>query len=109
VRGLGRVDRTRRGVRLAGHRRHTGHQLLPYTAQPTAHGGHQWLGRYGKTGNGVVTVTTVCADERLYYPVHAVPYTSARHLFHWRLTEVERGSAWAPTDIIGLQSASSLA
>jgi hypothetical protein len=24
---------------------------------------------------GVVTVTTVWADERLYYPVHAVPYT----------------------------------
>jgi SRSO17 transposase len=37
------------------------------------------LGRYGKTDNGVVTVTTVWADERLYYPVHAVPYTSARH------------------------------
>ena len=45
----------------------------------TAHVGHQWLGRYGKTGNGVVTVTTVWADERLYYPVHAVPYTPARH------------------------------
>ena len=41
--------------------------------------GHQWLGRYGKTDNGVVTVTTVWADERLYYPVHAVPYTPARH------------------------------
>jgi hypothetical protein len=27
----------------------------------------------------VVTVTTVWADERLYYPVHAVPYTPARH------------------------------
>jgi len=26
-----------------------------------------------------VTVTTVWADERLYYPVHAVPYTPARH------------------------------
>src|SRR5262249_4638697 len=26
-------------------------------------------GRYGKTDNGVVTVTTVWADERLYYPV----------------------------------------
>jgi len=26
----------------------------------------------------VVTVTTVWADERLYYPVHAVPYTPAR-------------------------------
>jgi SRSO17 transposase len=38
--------------------------------------GHQWLGRYGKTDNGVVTVTTVWADERLYYPV---PYTPAKH------------------------------
>ena len=45
----------------------------------TAHAGHQWLGRYGKTDNGVVTVTTVWADERLYYPVHAVPCTPARH------------------------------
>ena len=45
----------------------------------TAHVGHQWLGRYGKTDNGVVTVTTVRADERLYYPVHAVPCTPARH------------------------------
>ncbi|MGH3236265.1 MAG: IS701 family transposase [Streptosporangiaceae bacterium] len=27
----------------------------------------------------MVTVTTVWADERLYYPVHAVPYTTARH------------------------------
>src|SRR5512133_832680 len=45
----------------------------------TAHVGHQWLGRYGKTDNGVVSVTTVWADERLYYPVHAVPYTPARH------------------------------
>ena len=43
----------------------------------TAHVGHQWLGRYGKTDNGVVTVTTVWADERIYYPVHAVPYTPA--------------------------------
>jgi SRSO17 transposase len=45
----------------------------------TAHVGHQWLGRYGKTDSGVVTVITVWADERLYYPVHAVPYTPARH------------------------------
>jgi hypothetical protein len=45
----------------------------------TAHVGHQWLGRYGKTDNGVVTVTTVWADERLYYPVEAVPYTPAKH------------------------------
>ena len=46
----------------------------------TAHVGHQWLGRYGKTDSGVVTVTTVWADEGLYYPVHALPYAPARHL-----------------------------
>jgi len=45
----------------------------------TAHVGRQYLGRYGKTDNGVVTVATVRADERVYYPVHAVPYTPARH------------------------------
>src|SRR5436305_14700369 len=43
----------------------------------TAHVGHQWLGRYGKTDNGVVTVTAVWADERVYYPVDAAPYTPA--------------------------------
>jgi hypothetical protein len=41
--------------------------------------GHQWLGHCGKTGNGVVTVTMVRGDERVCYPVHAVPYTPARH------------------------------
>ncbi len=45
----------------------------------TAHVGRQYLGRYGKTDNGVVTVTTVWADERVYYPVHAVPYTPAKY------------------------------
>jgi DDE superfamily endonuclease/Phenazine biosynthesis-like protein len=45
----------------------------------TAHVGRQWLGRYGKTDSGVVTVTTLWADERVCYPVHAVPYTPARH------------------------------
>src|ERR1700752_3829245 len=37
----------------------------------TAHVGHQWRGRYGKTDSGAVTVTTVWADERVYYPVSA--------------------------------------
>src|ERR1700740_961367 len=45
----------------------------------TAHAGRQRPGRYGKTDRGVVTVTTLWADERVYYPVHAVPYTPARH------------------------------
>ena len=45
----------------------------------TAHVGRQWLGRYGKTDNGIVTVTTVWADERVYYPLHAEPYTPSSH------------------------------
>src|SRR5574340_781710 len=45
----------------------------------TALVGRQWLGRDGKTDNGVVTVTTVWADERVYHPVHAVPYTPAKY------------------------------
>ncbi|MFF1342962.1 IS701 family transposase [Streptomyces sp. NPDC058290] len=45
----------------------------------TAHVGRQWLGRLGKTDNGIVTVTTLWADERLYHPLHAMPYTPAHH------------------------------
>ncbi|GAA0589414.1 hypothetical protein GCM10010174_00320 [Kutzneria viridogrisea] len=45
----------------------------------TAHVGSQWLGRYGKTDRGIVTVTTLWADENLYYPLHAVPYTPASY------------------------------
>ena len=45
----------------------------------TAHVGHQWLGRYGRTDNGVVTVTTLWSDGDLYYPLHADPYTPAKH------------------------------
>jgi hypothetical protein len=46
----------------------------------TAFTGRQWLGRLGKTDNGIVTVTTLWADERLYYPLHAEPYTPAHRL-----------------------------
>jgi SRSO17 transposase len=46
----------------------------------TAFTARQWLGRLGKTDNGVVTVTSLWADERLYYPLHAVPYTPAARL-----------------------------
>jgi hypothetical protein len=35
--------------------------------------GRQWLGRYGKTDNGIVTVTTVWTDGRVYDPLHATP------------------------------------
>jgi len=45
----------------------------------TAHVGRQWLERLGKTDNGVVTVTTVWANECVYYPLHAQPYTPAAY------------------------------
>jgi SRSO17 transposase len=34
----------------------------------------------GKTDNGIVAVSTLWADERIYYPLHVVPYTPAGRL-----------------------------
>jgi SRSO17 transposase len=45
----------------------------------TAHVGSQWLANIGKTENGVVSVTSLLADERIYYPVDFEPYTPAHH------------------------------
>src|SRR5215470_13109276 len=36
----------------------------------TAHVGSQYLGTIGKTANGIVAVTSLWADERVYYPLH---------------------------------------
>jgi len=46
----------------------------------TAHVGRQYLGSIGKIDNGIVAVTTVWADERVYYPLHFAPYTPASRL-----------------------------
>jgi SRSO17 transposase len=46
----------------------------------TAHVGRQYLGSIGKVDNGIVAVTTVWADERVYYPLHYAPYTPASRL-----------------------------
>ncbi len=45
----------------------------------TAHVGRQWLANIGKTESGVVSVTSLWADEGVYYPVHFEPYTPAHH------------------------------
>jgi hypothetical protein len=45
----------------------------------TAHVGHQYLGEISKIANGVVSVSSVYADERLYYPLEVEPYTPAHH------------------------------
>src|SRR3954466_2679805 len=46
----------------------------------TAHVARQDLGSLGKIDNGIVAVTTVWADEHVYYPLHLQPYTPARRL-----------------------------
>jgi hypothetical protein len=45
----------------------------------TAHVGKQWLANIGKTESGVVSVTSLWADERIYYPLDFEPYTPAHH------------------------------
>jgi DDE superfamily endonuclease len=41
----------------------------------TAHVARQYLGNVGKIDNGVVSVTSLWADEQVYYPVEIEPYT----------------------------------
>lgn len=57
------IDET--GVSLDGHH--------------TAHVGRQYLANLGKIDNGVVSVTSLWADERVYYPIDVEPYTPAHH------------------------------
>ena len=45
----------------------------------TAHVGHQYLGGIGKIENGVVSLSSVYADERLCYPLEVELYTPAHH------------------------------
>ena len=45
----------------------------------TAHVGKQWLGNIGKTDNGVVSVSSLWAEEGMYYPLEVEPYTPKHH------------------------------
>jgi SRSO17 transposase len=45
----------------------------------TAHVGRQYLATLGKIDNGVVSVSSLWADEQIYYPLEVEPYTPA----HW--------------------------
>jgi DDE superfamily endonuclease len=46
----------------------------------TAHVARQWLGSIGKVDNGIVAVSSLWADERVYYPLHVRPYTPGSRL-----------------------------
>jgi SRSO17 transposase len=45
----------------------------------SAHVGRQYLANLGKIDNGVVSVTSLWADEHVYYPLDFEPYTPAHH------------------------------
>lgn len=46
----------------------------------TAHVGYQYLGSIGKLGHGLVAVSSLWADEQVYYPLQVRPYTPAARL-----------------------------
>lgn len=46
----------------------------------TDHVARQYLGPRGKVESGIVAVTSLWADERVYYPLHVEPYTPASRL-----------------------------
>lgn len=45
----------------------------------TAHVSRQYLANLGKIDNGVVSVSSLWVDERVYYPVDVEPYTPAQY------------------------------
>src|SRR5215469_13713941 len=45
----------------------------------TAHVARQYLGNVGKIENGVVSVSSLWADEDVYYPLEVEPYTPERY------------------------------
>lgn len=45
----------------------------------TDHVGRQYIANIGKIDNGVVSVTSLWADEQVYWPIEFEPYTPAHH------------------------------
>jgi len=46
----------------------------------TDHVAHQYLGSVGRIANGIVSVSSVWADENAYHPLDVEPYTPAKRL-----------------------------
>jgi hypothetical protein len=50
------------------------------SGRETAHVGRQYLGSVGKIDQGIVAVSSLWADEYIYYPLHVKAYTPAEQL-----------------------------
>jgi SRSO17 transposase len=67
----------------------------------TAHVGRQYLANLGKTDNGVVSVTSLWADEALYYPLHVEPYTQAHHFARGKADPQFRTKRQIAAELVG--------
>jgi hypothetical protein len=67
----------------------------------TAHVGRQYLANLGKTDNGVVSVTSLWADEAVYYPLHYEPYTQAHHFARGKADPLFRTKRQIAAELVG--------
>jgi len=67
----------------------------------TAHVGRQYLANLGKTDTGVVSVTSLWADETVYYPLHYEPYTPAHHCAKGKADPQFRTKRQIATELVG--------
>ncbi len=67
----------------------------------TAHVGRQYLANLGKTDNGVVSVTSLWADETVYSPLHYEPYTQAHHFPRGKADPQFRTKRQSAAELVG--------
>jgi len=67
----------------------------------TAHVGRQYLANLGKTDNGVVSVTSLWADEAVYYPLHYEPYTQEHHFAQGKADPQFRTKRQIAAELVG--------
>jgi SRSO17 transposase len=67
----------------------------------TAHVGRQYLANLGKTDNGVVSVSSLWADEGIYYPLHYEPYTPAHHFAQGKADPQFRTKRQLAAELVG--------
>ena len=67
----------------------------------TAHVGRQYLANLGKTDSGVVSVTSLWADEAVYYPLHYQPYTQAHHFARGKADPQFRTKRQIASELVG--------
>src|SRR5215203_2986528 len=67
----------------------------------TAHVGRQWLANIGKTDNGIVSVSSLWADEGVYYPLEVEPYTPSHHFEGGKQDPPFRTKLKIATELVG--------